>query len=86
METHFTDQVALGASGPPTTDAATITGLPGTTGWLGGNLAPNGLICFTPRNEDHVLIIDPKANGTLLCGAYLSACPNDAIRREPSRT
>ena len=45
-----------------TFDTTTISGLSGSTKWLGGVLAPNGKIYGIPRDSTSVLIIDPVTN------------------------
>lgn len=45
-----------------TADSTTITGINGTSKFLGGVLAPNGKIYCIPQNYESVLIIDPVSN------------------------
>lgn len=62
VESHIAEQIALGTSGPPTWDTATISGLPGNNDWFGSVLADNGKIYCIPWDADNVLIIDPATD------------------------
>ena len=74
LQAYLRDQAAMGTYGTPTADTTTISGLgAGGLKWRSGVLAPNGKIYCIPSNAANVLIIDPKANGTLCENVLRSA-------------
>jgi len=73
LQEYLLEQASEGASGAPTADTTSITGLAGPIKWVGGTLAPNGKIYGIPYSATEVLIVDPKARGGFCATVSLCA-------------
>ena len=72
LQSYLYSQAAMGASGSPTADTGTITGLDGVSR-MGCVLGLDGRIYSIPRNATSVLIVDTKANEVFCENVALSA-------------